>query len=250
MRMFKSLALALALGTSSCFVYDKPEKHYPHYYEEEGERWFYKDYEFRPARADDIRNKNFLPLLHPGYEPKPVMEKDQQGNKVNAIDFVRRSNSQPEARSYVQAGLETIMAKHEQGKIRGDEAKLADYAISLFRQDISKDNGRGRYTLKYEALEKRKLKFSLGSIMLNIDYKVIGDSRQTLSEFISHYKDCKCYRGDCDDFAMALLSSYEIMKQMASQRKGRFWDKLNLGLGRVQVAFVVEKGHADGIFIN
>lgn len=249
MRIFKSLALALALTSSSCLIYDKPDKAYPHYYAEEGEKWFYKDYEFKPTNANDIKNKNYLPLLHPGYEPKAIIETDLQRRKVNALDFVKRSNRDAVARHYVQAGLEQVLAKYQRGKIESDEVALADYAISLFRKDISRDMGRGKYTLKYEGLEEKIMKFSRNGITLNAKYQVISDSRQTLSEFLSHYKDQKAYLGDCDDFAIAVLSSYEIMRDMASQKKGEFWDKLNSGLKMVQVAFVVERGHAINFLI-
>ncbi|MFH0798011.1 MAG: hypothetical protein V1906_01220 [Candidatus Woesearchaeota archaeon] len=249
MRFLRSLALALALGTASCFAYDKPDKAYPHYYAGKDEKWLYKDYDFIPTNVDNIKNKNYLPPLHPSYGPKAIIETDFQRRKVNALDFIRRSNSEATARHYVQAGLEHLLEKYQDGKIKGDEVALADHAISLFRKDISRDKGRGKYTLKYEGLEDKIIKLSVNGMSLNLKYKIISDSRQTLSEFISHYKDHKAYLGDCDDFAIAVLSSYEIMREIASQKKGAFWDKLDTGLKRIQVAFVVEQGHAINFLI-
>ncbi len=249
MRLFRTLALALALGTTSCFAYDKPDKAYPHYYYGGGDKWLYKDYEFTPTNVNDIKNKNFLPSLHHGYEPKAVIETDIQRRKINALDFVRRSNNEAAARHYVESGLEQVLAKYQKGEIKGDEVALASHAISLFRQDISRDKGRGKYTLKYEGLEDKITNLSFNGMPFNIKYLAISDSRQTLSEFISHYKNHKSYLGDCDDFAIAVLSSYEIMREVASQKKGEFWDKLNAGIKRVQVAFVVEQGHAINFLI-
>ena len=63
-----------------------------------------------------------------------------------------------------------------------------------------------------------------------------------MGQFIGHPGGL--YEGDCDDFSTALLTSYEIMKDLAKAKEGEFYSRLSKGLRRYQVIGLNVEGHA------
>ncbi|RME55444.1 hypothetical protein D6777_00560 [Candidatus Woesearchaeota archaeon] len=243
-KFMKAVALSVALATSNCFTYDLPNPRFKHY--RQGKRWFYYDYSINVNRQDvkRILDENYFPRLHKSYSQKRINVKDSSCLDVEAKSFVERSKKDRRSRLYVERNLESIMRDYEQGFVDKDPVKLAEYSIQHFWKDISTDFGNGKYTLELECLSRHKL----STTRVKVVYSMIGDSRQTLGEFVSH-KGGK-YLGDCDDFAIALLTSYELMRDISSKNKGKFWQSLNKGLKRRQILYVVESGHAFNIMLS
>ncbi len=85
------------------------------------------------------------------------------------------------------------------------------------------------------------------------------DSDQSLDEFISQNYEKhiikaikeersgktgkKAYVGDCDDFAMALVTGYELMVHFSNTREGKFWKTLSQGFKRYKVIGVGITSH-------
>lgn len=226
------------------YVYDTPDPKFPHV--RQGKQWFYRPYTFTPQQTTRIKNDNFLPPLHPSYEGVNLLTRDSKNRKVLATELVKRSTRDPKARKYVEKGLEKILLDHGEGKIGDQSLALAKYTIRHFWRDISKDKGKGNYSLRLEGLQKQ----TYTSVTLppemktTITYLNRGDRRQTLGEFISHYSKSRRFVGDCDDFAIALLSVYEIARDMSSQKIGPFWKRLNKEFQHYQVAFAAQTRHA------
>jgi hypothetical protein len=244
----QTISLAALASCIQCKVFiDKPNPLYPHY--KKGDKWYYHDYKINVRRKDrnKIKNYNFFPQLHPLYPQGDIEVKDSKCKKLDAVKFVNRSISENNGISYVNWNLEKIIKEYKDGKVPKGDLDLAEHAINHFWKDISTDKGNGSYTLELECALTDTLKSS-GEIKLK--YTLPGDSRQTLAEFIGHYKKYKKYRGDCDDFAIALLSSYEIMRNISSKKKGHFWDKLYYGLQRKQVIYAVETSHAINFVLD
>ncbi|MEA3378506.1 MAG: hypothetical protein U9Q69_02590 [Nanoarchaeota archaeon] len=228
---------------SSRFSYDRPNIKYSYYKQQK--KWYYLDYHFDLNPKKKLTD-NFLPRIHPAYKPNTIEVNDTSKNKFTAKAFMKRSIDSVIAKRYVRKGLEKILKNYKTGKIKKGHLNLAKSAINYFRKDISTDAGKGKYSLSTEGYKTHNFNSSINK--MSVAFQTIGDSRQTLSEFLTKHKPY--YLGDCDDFAIALTSIYEIMRNISQNKKGKFWENLSLELKRMQIAYTVEANSRFAHAIN
>lgn len=207
-RDFLTYTLATtALGLTNCFLMDKPR----HFKRSFGKNWRYHDYTFKPTEIDDIKKYNEIPEIHHGYRNMNLEIRNSKGEVTISRKLVKKSISEPESIEYVRKGLDKVLR-------RNGTQNLGKRVVDYFHKDISKDEGHGEFSL---------------------DYEEFGDSTFTLNQFRKNG-----YKGDCDDFAMALMSAYEIARKIAKREKGDKWKALYEQLQHYQVISVAEKGSA------
>ncbi|MFH1637222.1 MAG: hypothetical protein ABIB71_02235 [Candidatus Woesearchaeota archaeon] len=167
--------------------------------------------------------------------------RDQSGRFMALKELIKTSISEEPAKRYVNKMLDDFENKSGYYKDRGDD-NLAEILIEGFWKDMS-ISGNGNYD-HYKLREyEPPAESSFKGKILGLECKIKGisenqcfrtDSVQTLSEFISKRDPINGdnYLGDCDDFAMAMQTSYLLALEMAEERakESKLWDTVANGL--------------------
>lgn len=141
---------------------------------------------------------------------------NQKEENIEIKDLIEQSINGPEAMKFAQNLVEDAYIFYPERKYNTLESKieLAKKVIKQARTELqlTTAGGKGNYTQKYEVGENK-------------------DSRQTFDEFYGP-KDGKAFAGDCDDFSIALTTTYHTIRDYAEDNKARgpFFKALAEGL--------------------
>ena len=179
-----------------------------------------------------VQRFNHLPQLHKGYRNVILLVVDSDGNSTSMQSLIERSNTSSVARAYVQGHINKLHQDVWDSGVSG-YLVLARRLVSQFHQDISRDMGKGKLTDKHDTYP-HEIPYHK-NIMAKVMPK--SGSIQTLEQFIRNRMEGNSY-----DFAVALVSMYEIARDIAKWEtfkspsiSSRFYRKLYFELQRYQV---------------
>ncbi len=169
----------------------------------------------RDKRVDILDNK--VPCETLNVVPGEYMVFNQDTKRESITDIIRRSKGDIEAYNHVDTLLHVL---------HGQYATLSEASRVLTSPtDLAKDAIRLAW---YE---------NTRNLQHNSDYERRGDSMQTWDE-LNHRTDKLGKKlGDCEDFTLEMITEYELLRQLAEERKDTdpFYSKLFNGLMRTQL---------------
>ncbi len=142
---------------------------------------------------------------------------NQAGTKEDITDLIERSKNDSGAEEHIEILLQVL---------------YGNYAVkSEIIQKLTSPND-----LAMEAITLAWYENTL-NLQHNLDYELRGDSTQTWKELNTRKDKLGKKLGDCEDFTLELITEYELMRQMAEERKDTdpFYNKLFRGLLQVQL---------------
>lgn len=169
----------------------------------------------KDKRVDILENR--VPCNTLNVAPGQYKVFNQAGGKEDITDLIERSKNDYDAQSHIDILLQVLHGKYTM------ESKVLQNLTSP--RDL--------------AMEAIKLAWYENTLNLqhNLDYELRGDSTQTWKELNTRIDKLGKKLGDCEDFTLELITEYEIIRQVAEERKNTdpFYSKLFEGLLQVQL---------------
>ncbi len=223
-KVLEKIAIAASTVLVSCSQLP-PTHHLPH----EG------NYLVNVSDSIKAKDRSFLPF-HNSLKKSRIEVINQIRKREYIKRVVNRGRFDNYSRSFIKKRLDSIKKSLKDQ----DPLTTAKASVNFLWSYFSRDAGNGVYTLDKERGELITVKDPYGKPFTYESEK--KDSKQSLDEFI---KSGYPYKGDCDDFAMALVTAYEIMWDLAKENKDQeFWKRLGKGLQEYRVIGVGIEGHA------
>ncbi|MFH0798209.1 MAG: hypothetical protein V1906_02235 [Candidatus Woesearchaeota archaeon] len=198
----------------------------------------YRDKSMNDVRIDklvelDVKDKrvdildNRVPCETLKVVPGKYSVFNQAGGKEGITDLIERSKSDSDAQYHIEDLLQVLHG---------------NYATkSQMLQDLTSPKD-----LAMEAITLAWYENTM-NLQHNLDYELRGDSTQTWKELNTRTDKLGKKLGDCEDFTLELITEYELMRQMAEERKDTdpFYSKLFNGFMQTQLVGISYYGKSS-----
>ena len=207
-------------------------------------------------------NREIFSYLKDNLDIRDFYVSNQEGRRVATREILIKSMAGDEAKKYAKNLAETAHRKSKGKKYETLESKitLAKGIIDNARKQLQRieNGGKGNYTLTYEySYERENMLREADSHIIDLEKNELirnmiknakfegADSVQTFDEFYKE-KDGKARAGDCDDFSMALTTTYHALKEYSESKKDKdgFYKALAEGLDSYRIFSIGVIGHA------
>lgn len=196
-------------------------------------------------------NKAYFKKINQGLEVTDHYATNQKGEETEIKELIRQSVKGEKAQDYAKGLAEGMyfLYRHQKHETLEQKIALAKETIASARGalQLTRNGGQGNYTLGYEYDQlKHSLLKDEGLEEEDYEQEIAGrqiDSVQTFDEFFGP-KDGKEFLGDCDDFAMALMTIYHALEDYTQRNENEFYKALAEGLKHYKITSVDIIGHA------